>query len=199
MRYDAQHKQRTREKVVAATAKAIRRHGPESIGIASLMGQVGLTHGGFYAHFSSKDDLLREAILWMFDESYALLLEALKDLTPTQRLVALVERYLSPEHCEQRDMGCPMAALSGDLPRMTQTVRAAFLEGAKRSLNRLASLLEEAGYADTQALALSIQSEMLGAVALARAMPDTAFAQTVLTSCRDQIVHRLQLREVPGL
>lgn len=193
MRYDAQHKQRTREKVVAATAKAIRRHGPESIGIATLMGQIGLTHGGFYAHFSSKDDLLREAILWMFDESYALLLDALQDLPPPDRLAALVKRYLSSEHCEQREIGCPMAALSGDLPRMTHTVRAAFLEGAKRSLHRLASLLDEAGYADTDALAMSVQAEMLGAVALARAMPDTAFAQTVLTSCRDQILHRLQL------
>lgn len=193
MRYDSEHKQRTRAKVVAATARAIRRHGPDSIGIASLMGEVGLTHGGFYAHFSSKDDLVREAILWMFDESARILLDSLEQLSPPEQLVAIVQRYLSTEHCEQRENGCPMAALSGDLPRMAPPVRAAFQEGAKRVLDRLAKMLDAAGYAEPHELAASVQAEMLGAIALARAVPDTAFAASLLKGSRHQILHRLQL------
>jgi TetR/AcrR family transcriptional repressor of nem operon len=70
MRYDAEHRQQTREKVVRKAAEAIREFGPDKISVAELMAKVGLTHGGFYAHFKSKDDLVSEAIAYIFNERY---------------------------------------------------------------------------------------------------------------------------------
>lgn len=193
MRYDSEHKQRTRERVVAAAAKAVRLHGPDNIGIAALMSQAGLTHGGFYAHFGSKDELIQEAITLMFEESASTLEECLEGLSADAGLAALIDRYLSREHLEQREAGCPMAALASDLPRMSSPVREAFEQGVKKALEALAALLQEVGYEQPRELARSVQMEMVGALTLARAVPNPSFAMKVLESSRAQIRARLQL------
>ena len=118
MRYDAEHKQRTREKVLKAAAKAIRAKGPDRIGVAEVMADVGLTHGGFYAHFESKDDLIAAAVSQMFDESRGRLNAETEGRSAAAGLRSYIDFYLSAAHRDARRWGCAVAALASDLPRM---------------------------------------------------------------------------------
>src|SRR6187399_865856 len=129
MRYDSEHKQKTRAKVLKAAAKAIRAEGPHQIGVADVMAQVGLTHGGFYAHFESKDDLVAAAIGQMFEQSKARFLNEVKDYPPARALNAYVDFYLSPGHRDARASGCPIPALAADLPRLDRAARTRFAQG----------------------------------------------------------------------
>ena len=118
MRYDAEHKEQTRQRVLAEAAAAIRASGPDRIGIAAIMAKAGLTHGGFYAHFKSKDDLVAQAVTQMFDQSFERMMTRLDTLEPAAALSKIVDRYLDPRHRDAPDLGCPMPSLSGELARM---------------------------------------------------------------------------------
>jgi len=102
MRYDAEHKQKTREKVLKAAAKAIRADGPHRVGVADVMSKAGLTHGGFYAHFTSKDDLIAAAIEQMFDESRIRMARETEDKPPREALRSYIDFYLSSGHRDAR-------------------------------------------------------------------------------------------------
>ncbi len=93
MRYDSEHKERTRKRVLREAANAIRAEGPDRIGVAALMAKAGLTHGGFYAHFASKDDLIAQAITQMFDDRYEHWAARTKDLEPAEALDAFIDGY----------------------------------------------------------------------------------------------------------
>lgn len=192
MRYDSEHKQRTHAMVVKEAAKAIRLQGPDKIGVASLMAQVGLTHGGFYAHFKSKDDLVGEAVSLMFQEREEVFQDCLREVPASEGLKTFIDRYLSKKHLEQRDIGCPVASLAADLPRLALPIRKRFDAGVKRANEQFAAVFAEIGYADSQDLARSVQAEMVGALATARTVTDAAYGLQILESCRKQIHSRLQ-------
>jgi len=107
MRYQPDHKEKTRRRVLEEATKAIRRQGPHRLGIARVMKQAGLTHGGFYAHFSSKDALVSAAIAAMFDRTLERWTRATHDRPPEAGLAAYIESYLSAEHRDTRSGGCP--------------------------------------------------------------------------------------------
>src|ERR1700756_4643866 len=98
MRYDSEHKAQTRARVLEEAAATIRAVGPDGIGVAGLMAKVGLTHGGFYAHFKSKDDLVAQAITRMFDDSRALFDTRTAGRMPRDGLAAYFDAYLSEQH-----------------------------------------------------------------------------------------------------
>ena len=194
MRYDSEHKQRTHERVVKAAAKAIRAKGPDRVGVADVMADVGLTHGGFYAHFSSKDDLIAAAIGQMFEEARARLELETGDRTPRAALAAYVDFYLSPGHRDARRKGCPIAALSSDMPRLNVKVRTQFAAGRERLTRALAVLVDRVGgSADAEADAASMYAELLGALSLARMEPDAEKSNTILARSREAIKRRLGL------
>ena len=132
MRYDAEHKQRTRARVLSEAAKAIRSEGPHRVGVAGVMAKAGLTHGGFYAHFSSKDDLVVAALAQMFDEAMATFDHFTAGKPPAAALRSYVDFYLSPRHRDAQDTGCPLPSLSGDLPRLDRAARERFALGLER-------------------------------------------------------------------
>jgi TetR/AcrR family transcriptional repressor of nem operon len=168
MRYDTEHKERTRTRVVSAAAKSILANGPHRIGVAEIMGKAGLTHGGFYAHFASRNDLIVAAIELMFDEALKNLQRLTRDKSPAEALAAYLDWYLSPRHRDARETGCPMAALAGDLPRLGSAARRRFSRGADRLIAGLAMSLSALRQPDAEALAASAFAEMVGALALAR-------------------------------
>lgn len=193
MRYDAEQKERTRAKVLAEAARALRVDGPHKLGVAEVMKAAGLTHGGFYAHFASKDALLVEAVDTALLDSRALYDRAAADRSPREALSAFIFAYVSEAHRDRADNGCVLPALSADLPRMSEEVRGRYAAGLDRMTGRLCALLEAAGVADPQAAASSMVAEMVGAVALARAVPDAVQSTNILKHSRAAVLRRAGL------
>jgi TetR/AcrR family transcriptional repressor of nem operon len=195
MRYDTEHKARTRERILEEAAKAIRASGPEGVSVGGLMKKAGLTHGGFYAHFGSKDELVAEAIGQMFGGPYANFAKLTEGKPPAEALAAYVDFYLSARHRDARDRGCPLPALSGDVARMPASARARFGEGAEQLRFAIAGLLRAMGRKDAETLAASAIAEMVGAIALARATDDVARSNEILHATRRSLWARLGLAD----
>ena len=193
MRYHAEHKQKTRERVLSVAARAIRGEGPQRIGVAGVMRQAGLTHGGFYAHFASKDALVAAAIARMFEDALAYWDRCTQGRSDAQALCAYIDRYLSMAHRDAPDRGCPIAALASDLPRLDTATRAAFSAGSGRLAGSLAQPLRRLGHDDADTLADSLLAELVGALTLARCEPDSDRAALRLDASRRQLLRRLHL------
>jgi TetR/AcrR family transcriptional repressor of nem operon len=194
MRYDAEHKQKTRGRLLEEAAKAIRAEGPHKVGVAEVMARAGLTHGGFYAHFASKDDLVAEAVGRMFEEAGARKVREMGEgRPPAEALRSYVTFYLSKGHRDARTSGCPLPFLSGDAPRLPEAARARFAQGAASLTQTFAGLLERLDQPQPAALAASVLAEMVGAVVLARAEPDPERADTILDHSRTSVMRRLGL------
>ena len=123
MRYPPEHKAENHEKILSMAARSFREHGGDSSGIGKVMKKAGLTKGGFYRHFASKDDLFVEAVARAFDEMGTGMLEAAKSAPEGQALRAIIERYLSTDHANSPGMGCVLAALGPELTRKPLSVR----------------------------------------------------------------------------
>lgn len=197
MRYPAEHKQQTRERVLRAAARAIRADGPQRVGVAGVMREAGLTHGGFYAHFASKDELVAAAVGQMFEDALAYWRRIAQGRRDTAALHAYIDGYLSMAHRDAPARGCPIASLSSDLPRLAPDARAAFADGTQRLAAALAQPLRRLGHDDAEALARSLLAELVGALALARCEPDPDRAAAHLDASRRQVLGRLNLETAP--
>lgn len=197
MRYDIEHKQRTRAKVLEVAARAIRADGPERVGVAAVMAEAGLTHGGFYAHFKSKDELLAAAVEQMFEESRARVAHETGGRGAAEGLRAYIDFYLSARHRDARGRGCPIAALASDAPRLSEGIRKAFATGVARLTGALGEKLAQLGVADAPAAARSMVSELVGALSLARIEADADASDAILRDSRAQLKRRLGLESQP--
>lgn len=193
MRYDAEHKQKTRAKVLQAAAKAIRAEGPHRIAVAGVMSEAGLTHGGFYAHFASKDELVAEAIDTMFVDARARFLRETEGRSPAEGLAAYIDFYLSPGHRDARGQGCPLPALSADVPRLPQAARERYGRGVASFTSRFEGLLDSLGLETPGDLAASLVAELMGALALARAVADPEQSDAILARSRRAVRRRIGL------
>lgn len=193
MRYDSEHKQKTRAKVLQVAAQAIRADGPDRVGVAGIMAEAGLTHGGFYAHFASKEELIAAAIGQMFEEGQARLLRETEDREVAEGLGAYIDFYLSKKHRDARNFGCPIAALSSDLPRLSDAARVQFAAGVQRQVESLAERLATLGQAHAEAAARSMVAELVGALSLARIEPVAKRSDAMLAASRHQLKQRLGL------
>jgi TetR/AcrR family transcriptional regulator, transcriptional repressor for nem operon len=193
MRYDADQKERTYRQILAEAATAIRIKGPERVGVAEVMSKLGLTHGGFYAHFTSKDDLIAQAITSMFDQGISNFLRRTEGLEPQKALEVYVDWYLSKAHRDAPSRGCPLAAISGDLPRLPEPARVRYTEGVERMAAAMGKLLKKSGWKDADALALSALAEMAGTLTFARAIMDPERSDRMLHASREMVKARLGL------
>ena len=123
MRYSPEHKAQNHEKILSLAARSFRENGGDSSGIGTVMKKVGLTKGGFYRHFKSKDDLFVEAVARAFDEMGRGMVEVARSAPAGQALRAIIERYLSARHADSPGMGCVVSALGPELARKPLSVR----------------------------------------------------------------------------
>lgn len=198
MRYSDTHKQETRKKVVRAAAAAVRAKGPDGVGVAEIMAEAGLTHGGFYAHFPNKEALVAAAVEEAFGQSRRRFARMTEGMAPRDALTTFVESYVSSDHRDNPQRGCPISTLTSDLPRQGPLVRRAFDTGVANLIARLEAWLPERDPAARRALASSLMAEMAGAVALARAVSDERFAEQLLDASRTRIMARAGLAGVSG-
>ncbi|MFT4196607.1 MAG: TetR/AcrR family transcriptional regulator [Pseudoxanthomonas sp.] len=196
MRYDGEHKQQTRAKVLDAAARAIRIAGPDRVGVAGVMAEAGLTHGGFYAHFASKDELVVAAIERMFEQARAHFARETDGKAPADALRAYIDFYLSKRHRDMREIGCPMPALASDLPRLGDDARAVYAAGVRSLVARLRDLLAQLGHADAEAEARSAVAELIGALSISRVEPDPRRSDAVLAHSRTALKRRFGVESI---
>jgi TetR/AcrR family transcriptional repressor of nem operon len=194
MRYDSEHKERTRQRVLSEAAAAIRAVGPDGIGVAGLMAKAGLTHGAFYAHFESKEDLVAQAIAQMFDETYQRFLARTEHPDPAVAIEKFIDSYLSTRHRDNPDHGCPLPSLSGELARLPGAARENFAAGLNRLTRAMAKRIRELGRTEADGLATSVVAEMVGALALSRAVAEPSESDAILEASRRAIKARIGLR-----
>ena len=165
-------KEVTHERIVGAAARATRRSGYDGTGVADIMKEVGLTHGGFYAHFASRDAMLAEAADRAGAESVAFLTRVAAAAPPEEALRALIRAYLSKAHVADAETGCPVAALGSEMPRQAPKVRRAATRRIKQLIDLVARHSPDQGEPGAYEHALVTVATMVGALVLARAADD---------------------------
>jgi TetR/AcrR family transcriptional repressor of nem operon len=165
-------KEATHDRIVEAAARAIRRSGYRGTGVADIMKDAGLTHGGFYAHFASREAMLAEAADRAGAESLAMMTRIAAALPPTEALPAMMRAYLSKEHVESVETGCPVAALGSEMPRQAPEVRRAATRRIKEMIDLVARQASDWGQPVAHERALVNVAAMVGALVLARAVDD---------------------------
>ena len=188
MRYDPDHKTRTRDRIVRNAARKLRAEGLSGPGVASVMKASGLTVGGFYKHFRSKDELLADSIAEAFSESSEKIYSSLQNLPREDRWKALVRVYLSPEHCDHPDSGCPVAALVPEMARTKLGVRKRISGFIKDRAERWVEFMPGRTAAERERNFVLIFTAMVGAVSVARILTDSADRQKVLADVRDHLL-----------
>lgn len=183
MRYSAEHKAETHERIVRKAAAEFRSHGLDGVGVADIMKQAGLTHGGFYAHFDSKEALYEEALACAFSDSASQYLAALEQVPKAQRASALAAMYLTPQHRDRPDRGCALPALGSDVARRSPKLRARFEQGVER----LASLIQRDDGEAARGAAYAQIATMVGAMLLARGVRSKTLSDEILASARAQL------------
>lgn len=182
-------KQITHDRIVETAARAIRRAGFDGIGVADIMKEAGLTHGGFYAHFASRDALLCEAIERAGKDSAARIAKnaSIRAAQGASAFRALVENYLSDRHLASPENGCPVAALASEMPRQSRAVGQAAAQRVRGLIAVVRSTLPPTEKPDAAAF---IASQLVGAIQLARALGDNAEGKAVLAGTRRTLLER---------
>ena len=185
MRYEREHKTRTRDRIVRNAARKFRAEGLSSPGVASLMKASGLTVGGFYKHFRNKDELLTEAIAQGFAESNTNIRSALQHVPAEHKWKEVIRLYLSTEHCDHPDTGCPVAALAPEMARAKLSVRKRIAGGL---MKEWVEIMPGATAREREQNFFVIYSAMAGAISIARVLTEPADKQKLLASVRDHLL-----------
>jgi AcrR family transcriptional regulator len=182
-------KEQSRERILRAAARAIRKHGYEGVGVADVMKQAGLTHGGFYAHFESRDALLAAAVDQAGAESTENLNRALARAKRGEEVMALVDTYLEDRHvtAAEQGLGCAIAAAGSEVPRQQAEVRRAAARRIKELIGFVERQFPEWGKAAAHEKAMGIVASMVGALILARAVDDAQLSKAIRKSARELI------------
>ena len=188
MRYTSEQKTETHKQIVDAAAREFRSKGLQGIGIADLMSQVGLTHGGFYAHFKNRDALVMEAATCAAAENFGRLIEAAESAAKGKEVEAMLNYYLSHKHRDNFGSGCILPALAADIARQSEFVKGAFTDSLKQNMSRIANYMPARDAKDKLKQAMMIISGMAGAVLIARAIEDPKLSDLMLDSVRNQLL-----------
>ena len=181
MGYSKSDKAETHTRIVRVTAKRFRERGLEGIGVADVMREAGVTVGGFYKHFGSRDELVVEALAAAFKD-----LDVWEDHTPD--MAHLLQNYLTEAHRDAPGTGCAMGALLGDMTRGSKSARALYTERVKRSLAFFSALFPSSRRSDKRGRALLILSALLGALNLSRAVSDPNLSREILHGVREELI-----------
>ena len=184
-RYEKSRKGETRRRIVELASKRFRADGVDGVGVATLMADAGLTNGGFYAHFTSKEELVKEAVLHALAEMPGEVKREAGD--ETTDLPAFIDRYLSKTHRDNPAAGCAVAALSPELTRRPPDSRAAFRDGGMATIERIAAgLAPTIEGTERRSRAFAVFSHLLGTLQMARFVVDGPVSEEILARGRDE-------------
>ena len=191
-RYGKQHKAASRQRIIAAAGRRLKRDGIDGSGVAALMADAGLTNGAFYAHFESKDDLVATAVADQLREQRERYRTQISDRAGIEQMV---REYLSPEHRDNPADGCPSAALLDEIGRCTDATKRAYTDGLLGIADHVAALIAPANPPSARTQTLSLFAMLFGILQLSRALADRHLADAVL----EQGIHNaLVLLDTPA-
>jgi TetR/AcrR family transcriptional repressor of nem operon len=185
MRYSLEHKAQNHENILSVAARSFREHGGDSSGIGTVMKKVGLTKGGFYRHFKSKDDLFVEAVARAIDETGRSMVEVAKPAPEGQALRAIIERYLSMGHANSPGAGCVRAALGPELARKPVAVRRRIEALLEAYRERLLPFMPGQTREEKQAKMRVLFPSMAGVLMMARVTTDPQRREQTLMNARN--------------
>ena len=192
MRRSRQESAETRLHIIEAAATEFRDHGIEGTGLAGLMAAAGLTHGGFYKHFDSKEQVVEEALTFAVESLVDFMLDSAKSALSTspgnRGLQTIISQYLSVDHRDDAAHGCPFAALGNEIARDGDGVRQAMTTGLLKVIDLIAGQLNGMPPAAAKKEALWMFSTMVGAVTLARLVTDPGLSTSILQETRKHLV-----------
>ena len=185
MRYSPEHKVEIHRKIVKDASRRVRAEGLNGAAVSAVMKDAGLTHGGFYKHFGSKDDLLLESLREGFREIEDTLAHAAEESPPGEAWKEIVKTYLSLELCEHPERGCPLAALSPDLARADKRIKPQIVAELVNYKGRMLPFMPGQRTTDKERAFFVIFSTMIGAIEIARILPDRAMREKVLAGTKE--------------
>ena len=184
-------KQETHDRIVRTAATAIRKHGFNGISVADLMEEAGLTHGGFYAHFASRDAMLAEALDQAANESLNRLAKAADEAKPDDALEATVDFYLSDRHVDAPEHGCTLAALGSETKRQSPDVRRVMTRRVREMADLIERQMSGWGTTNRHEDALAVMSTMVGALLIARAVDDPQLSKDIRAAAKRMVARRV--------
>jgi TetR/AcrR family transcriptional repressor of nem operon len=193
MRYSKDHKQETHARIVKKASVRLREKGAHGIGVADLMKEAGLTHGGFYAHFDSREALVIEAFAYAMDRSTERWRRLAKQIPPDQRFAAIVESYLTPAHRDDPGNGCAVPALGAEIARESAKTRRAFAARLEQMIEMMAEQIPDLPPKAARKQAMASLATMMGTLVLARIAGSGEFSDDILGAGRDAVLERAGL------
>lgn len=190
MRYSREHKLETHARIVKKASVRIREKGAHGIGVADLMKDAGLTHGGFYAHFDSREALVIEAFAYAMDRSTERWRKLAETIPPEKRMATIVETYLTPLHRDDPGHGCAVTALGAEIARESPKTRKAFAAKLEQMVDMLAEQLPDVPRKAARKQALATLSTMVGTLVLARIAGSGELSDDILGAGRDAALGR---------
>ncbi|HKS19709.1 MAG TPA: TetR/AcrR family transcriptional regulator [Bradyrhizobium sp.] len=190
MRYSKEHKQETHARIVKKASVRLREKGAHGIGVADLMKEAGLTHGGFYAHFDSRDALVIEAFAYAMDRSTEHWRKLAEQTPPAKRLATIVESYLTPVHRDDPGHGCAVPALGAEIARESPKTRKAFAAKLEQMIEMMADHMPGVPRKAARKRAMATLATMTGALMLSRIAGNGEFSDEILSAGREAALAR---------
>ena len=190
MRYSKEHKFQTHERIVKKASVKLREKGAHGIGVADLMKDAGLTHGGFYAHFDSRDALVIEAFTHAMDRSTARWRKLSEETPVEKRLSKIVNTYLAPVHRDDLGHGCAVPALAAEIARESAKTRRVFSGRMEQMIDMLAEQFHGMPRKAARKEAVAALATMMGSLVMARVAGNGELSEEILKSGRDAVLGR---------
>jgi TetR/AcrR family transcriptional regulator, transcriptional repressor for nem operon len=190
MRYSKEHKFQTHERIVKKASVKLREKGAHGIGVADLMKDAGLTHGGFYAHFDSRDALVIEAFTHAMDRSTARWRKLSEETPVEKRLLKIVNTYLAPVHRDDLGHGCAVPALAAEIARESAKTRRVFSGRMEQMIDMLAEQFHGMPRKAARKEAVAALATMMGSLVMARVAGNGELSEEILKSGRDAVLGR---------
>ena len=190
MRYSREHKLETHARIVRKASVRLREKGAHGIGVADLMKDAGLTHGGFYAHFDSREALVIEAFTHAMDRATERWRKLVEQAPPEKRLAMIVNTYLTPLHRDDPGHGCSIPALGAEIARESPKTRRAFAGRLEQMIDTLAAQLPGVPRKAARKQAMAAIATMMGTLVLARVAGSGDFSDELLGAGRDAVLDR---------
>jgi len=190
MRYSREHKQETHAKIVKKAAVLLREKGAHGIGVADLMKEAGLTHGGFYAHFDSREALVIEAFAYAMDRSTERWRKIAEQTPPDKRLATIIQTYLTPVHRDDPGHGCAVPALGAEIARESPKTRKAFAAKLEAMIDMVADQIPDVPRKAARKQAMATVATMMGTLVLARVAGNGELSDEILDAGREVVLGR---------